>query len=456
MALELSKKAQQQINQSIKALTFVAKLKKKRHSSPDIAAIVQTTPPTPSVAGMEPAVSQITYNSPTIPGLPADSAPAERAVALLHQALSLLAANGVAGLPGVPNNASSRVEIVDSSGDGRADTVAVDTVGDGVVDTVIPLAHSGSSQDISALVDTTGDGIPDTLAVDTTGDGRADKMIPMAPATLPAALQRTRAEAAFNEKVKLASMTLPPPASPVLGSSPAGSPVIDSSNETEALVVEGLSPASRRVRVMPAKREAGVLARLDPSYKSSSADMDEDKVSKSRHTSKEIEDIASKSRHSSKEIVSPSAVPNPQQLAWLLRQEALPSSRASSRAQSQELPAQAVIAPLLVLSAPAPASPPRPPPRRSPSPAGSGSGQKVTRKASFPIDSPNTNVSTTEQGGPPVATLDIEGGSGNPGLLMRKVTSRNLLSELHDLHEREGASPTGLRGGQGDFDDMKV
>lgn len=207
---------------------------------------------------------------------------------------------------------------------------------------------------------------------------------------------------------------------------------------------------------MPAKREAGVLARLDPSYMSSSADMDEDKVSKSRHTSKEIEDIASKSRHSSKEIVSPPAVPNPQQLAWLLRQEALPSSRASSRAQSQELPAQAVIAPLLVLSAPAPASPPRPPPRRSPSPAGSGSGQKVTRKASFPIDSPSTNVSTTEQGGPPVATLDIEGGSGNPGLLMRKVTSRNLLSELHDLHEREGASPTGLRGGQGDFDDMKV
>jgi len=239
----------------------------------------------------------------------------------------------------------------------------------------------------------------------------------------------------------------------VLGSSPAGSPVIDSSKEIAALV-EDFSP--RRARIMPAGREAGVLARLDPSYKSSSADMDEDKVSKSRHSSKEIEDMVSKSHHSSTEIVSPSAVPNPEQLKWLLRQEALPSSRASSRAPSQELLGQAVIAPLLVLSAPAPASPPRPPPRSSLSPAGSRSGQQVTRKASFPMDSPSKNVSTTEQGGPPVVTLDIEWGSGTPGLLMRKVTSRNLLSELHELQERESVSPKSLRGGEGAFDDMKV
>ena len=65
----------------------------------------------------------------------------------------------------------------------------VDTVGDGVADTMVPLQRTASEVNLAdtvaevarraELIDTTGDGLPDTLAIDTVGDGRHDKFIPM-------------------------------------------------------------------------------------------------------------------------------------------------------------------------------------------------------------------------------------------------------------------------------------
>ena len=59
----------------------------------------------------------------------------------------------------------------------------VDTVGDGVADTLIPLQAMAGGADVASaarraeLIDTTGDGLPDTVAVDTVGDGVADKFV---------------------------------------------------------------------------------------------------------------------------------------------------------------------------------------------------------------------------------------------------------------------------------------
>lgn len=64
--------------------------------------------------------------------------------------------------------AAKRVELVDTTQDGRPDTLAVDTVGDGIADTIIPLAKVKDEErpDLDAdvervarraeLVDTTG------------------------------------------------------------------------------------------------------------------------------------------------------------------------------------------------------------------------------------------------------------------------------------------------------------
>ena len=45
----------------------------------------------------------------------------------------------------VPATAARRAELVDTTGDGNVDSLAVDTVGDGVVDTMIQLSELGKS-----------------------------------------------------------------------------------------------------------------------------------------------------------------------------------------------------------------------------------------------------------------------------------------------------------------------
>jgi len=77
-----------------------------------------------------------------------------------------------------------RIKLVDTVGDGRPDSFAVDTVGDGVADVHVKLqGRESSAADVerivrrASLVDTSGDGLPDTLAVDTVGDGVPDTLV---------------------------------------------------------------------------------------------------------------------------------------------------------------------------------------------------------------------------------------------------------------------------------------
>ena len=65
---------------------------------------------------------------------------------------------------------------LDTSGDGRVDTVAYDTTGDGRHDTLVPLPKPGAAP---VSMDTSGDGRIDTVAYDTSGDGRHDTLVPL-------------------------------------------------------------------------------------------------------------------------------------------------------------------------------------------------------------------------------------------------------------------------------------
>ena len=74
-------------------------------------------------------------------------------------------------------------QLIDTTGDGMANAVAVDTTGDGIVNTYIGVNNNGGNNNNvnniqqGALLDTTGDGITNVVAMDTTGDGRYDTYI---------------------------------------------------------------------------------------------------------------------------------------------------------------------------------------------------------------------------------------------------------------------------------------
>ena len=59
-------------------------------------------------------------------------------------------------------------QAIDTTGDGKLDSIAVDTSGDGAADKLVK---------IQTMMDTTGDGIVDKVGVDTTGDGKVDKVV---------------------------------------------------------------------------------------------------------------------------------------------------------------------------------------------------------------------------------------------------------------------------------------
>ena len=67
--------------------------------------------------------------------------------------------------------------LIDTTGDGVADSLGIDTTGDGKIDSV----QAPPKQ--SALIDTTGDGVADSLGYDTTGDGKIDTVVHRAPVT---------------------------------------------------------------------------------------------------------------------------------------------------------------------------------------------------------------------------------------------------------------------------------
>lgn len=64
----------------------------------------------------------------------------------------------------------------DSDGDGKPDTVYVDSTGDGVVDKVVDV-NGPANQAPTEKMDTTGDGKVDTIAADTTADGKYDTIL---------------------------------------------------------------------------------------------------------------------------------------------------------------------------------------------------------------------------------------------------------------------------------------
>eukprot|EP01065_Artemidia_motanka_P023677 TRINITY_DN2833_c3_g1_i1.p1 TRINITY_DN2833_c3_g1~~TRINITY_DN2833_c3_g1_i1.p1 ORF type:complete len:721 (+),score=241.10 TRINITY_DN2833_c3_g1_i1:82-2163(+) len=78
--------------------------------------------------------------------------------------------------------ASSPAKVVDTTGDGIADTVLMDTTGDGVLDTAMP----------AQVIDTTGDFHADTVIVDTTGDGQYDTAVPLGRHTSAGSMQSSR------------------------------------------------------------------------------------------------------------------------------------------------------------------------------------------------------------------------------------------------------------------------
>jgi len=137
--------------------------------------------------------------------------------------------------------AASRVELVDTTADGRPDAVAVDTVGDGVADTLIPLKRTASSISIAddvaevlkraELIDTTGDGRPDTLAVDTEGVGKPDKMIPLKDINTPSAARGAPT----------------PPPSPPAEPSPPSSPSAAENAVPRAGAPKGVSPKNQHM-----------------------------------------------------------------------------------------------------------------------------------------------------------------------------------------------------------------
>ena len=98
-------------------------------------------------------------------------------------ALPPLGVSGIGAAPAVSDavaRVARRVELLDTTADGRPDTLAVDTSGDGVADTMIPITGPVGGDEVARrveLLDTTADGLPDTLAIDTVGDGVADKFV---------------------------------------------------------------------------------------------------------------------------------------------------------------------------------------------------------------------------------------------------------------------------------------
>jgi len=68
---------------------------------------------------------------------------------------------------------------IDTTGDGKSDSWAIDTTMDGKVDTVV----GGHTKHVH--VDTTGDGVADHLGVDTTRDGLVDTLVPIPHAAAP-------------------------------------------------------------------------------------------------------------------------------------------------------------------------------------------------------------------------------------------------------------------------------
>eukprot|EP00756_Hemistasia_phaeocysticola_P002941 Hpha_TRINITY_DN11970_c0_g1::TRINITY_DN11970_c0_g1_i2::g.20732::m.20732 len=69
----------------------------------------------------------------------------------------------------VTSSPHSLARVVDTTGDGRADTLLMDTTGDGKHDTVLA----------AQVVDTTGDTVGDTVLVDINGDGKYDLAMPL-------------------------------------------------------------------------------------------------------------------------------------------------------------------------------------------------------------------------------------------------------------------------------------
>lgn len=74
-----------------------------------------------------------------------------------------------------------RATMIDTSGDGRADTLVVDSTGDGIPDRACSsygVDTTGDGKTDALLADTNGDGQPDSLVYDTTGDGFPDTVVP--------------------------------------------------------------------------------------------------------------------------------------------------------------------------------------------------------------------------------------------------------------------------------------
>jgi len=89
-------------------------------------------------------------------------------------------ANGTAASAG-GSTPRRRATMVDTSGDGRADTLVVDTTGDGIPDRACSsygVDTTGDGKTDALLADTNGDGQPDSLVYDTTGDGLPDTVVP--------------------------------------------------------------------------------------------------------------------------------------------------------------------------------------------------------------------------------------------------------------------------------------